>query len=156
MNKKTLFPFLTLVVLLIFNTPQKAQSNPGTTQTTQPAPATCGNDKKQFDALAKETETILYEAMKDLADMNRMQRKLKESLIASTMTPEQSATYVEALTNMCNAENQLMEWMKSYKRLDEMKPEEALKNLQEQKTLIEKSHAEIKTALAAGLKLPGN
>ncbi len=115
----------------------------------------CGNDKKQIDALAKETETIHDEAMKDLADMNRVARELKETLIASTMTPEQSAPYAEALTNMGNAENQMMEWMKNYKTLDEMKPEEALKYLQEQKTLIEKNRAEIKTALAAGLKLQG-
>lgn len=115
----------------------------------------CTDNKKQIDALSKETETIHDEAMKEMADMNRVARELKQNLIAATMTPEQSAVYNTVLTNMGNAENNMMEWMKGYKSTDEMAPADALKYIQDQKTLIEKNFAEIKAALAEGKKLQG-
>ncbi len=115
----------------------------------------CTDNKKQIDALSKETETIHDEAMKEMADMNRVARELKQTMIAATMTAEQSAVYNTVLTNIGNAENNMMEWMKGYKSTDEMAPADALKYIQEQKTLIEKNYAEIKSALAEGEKLQG-
>lgn len=115
----------------------------------------CNDDKKQIETLSKATETVHDEAMKDLADMNRIARELKETLVAATMTPEQSAVYDEVLTNMGKAENNMMDWMKNYQAIDAMAPADALKYLQEQKTLIEKNQVEIKAALEAGKKLQG-
>ncbi len=118
----------------------------------------CNNDKKQIEALYKETETIHNEAMKDLADMNRVARELKETIMVATMTPEQSAVYADALTAIGNAENTMMDWMKNFKPLVEintMPPADALKYLQQQKTLIEKNRADIKVAMEAGKKLQG-
>ncbi|MBC7777610.1 MAG: hypothetical protein H7246_19405 [Phycisphaerae bacterium] len=115
----------------------------------------CNNDKKQIETLTKETETIHDEAMKDLADMNRVARELKETIMVATMTAEQSAVYTDALTAMGNAENAMMDWMKNYKSPEEMAPPEAMKYLQEQKALIEKNRADIKAALEAGKKLQG-
>ncbi len=115
----------------------------------------CGNDKKQVEALAKETETIHDEAMKDLADMNRVARELKQTMIAAMMNPEQSAAYSDALTAMGKAENEMMDWMKNYKSPDDMSTADALKYLQAQKTLIEKNRADIKAAMEAGKKLQG-
>lgn len=115
----------------------------------------CNNDKKQIETLTKATETIHDEAMKDMAEMNRVAREIKASMIAMIMTPEQSAQYEKVLTSIGNAENNMMDWMKNYKNPDELKPAEALQYIQEQKTLIEKNHAEIKAALAAGKELQG-
>ncbi len=115
----------------------------------------CNNDKKQVESLIKETETIHDEAMKDMADMNRVARELKQTMIAAMMTPEQNAVYTDVLDKMGNAENGMMDWMKNYKSPDEMSSADALKYIQEQKTLIEKNQADIKAALEAGMKLKG-
>lgn len=115
----------------------------------------CGDDKKQIETLTKETETIHDETMKDMADMNRVARELKQTMISATMTPEQSAVYTQVLDNMGKAENEMMEWMKNYKTTDEMPGSEAIKYLQDQKMQIEKNRASIKAALEAGLKLQG-
>ncbi len=115
----------------------------------------CGNDKKQVETLTQATETAHDEAMKDLADMNRVARELKETMIAATMTAEQSAVYNDVLTNMGKAENSMMDWMKNYTSPNALAPAEALKYLTEQKTLIEQNRAEIKAALEAGKQLQG-
>ena len=113
----------------------------------------CNNDKKQVESLIKETETIHDEAMKDMADMNRVARELKQTMIAAMMTPEQNAVYTDVLDKMGNAENGMMDWMKNYKSPEDMSSADALKYIQEQKTLIEKNRADIKAALEAGMKL---
>ena len=115
----------------------------------------CGNNNQQIEILSKETMTIHDEAMKEMADMNRVARELKETMIAATMTPEQSAVYTDALNAMGNAENEMMDWMKNYKSPDDMAPADALKYIQAQKTLIEKNLAEIRAAMEAGKKLQG-
>ena len=115
----------------------------------------CNEDKKQVQALAKETETIHDEAMKDLADMNRVARELKQTMMAAMMNPEQSAAYTEALTAMGKAENNMMDWMKNYKSPDAMPAADALKYLQDQKALIEQNRVDIKAAMEAGTKLQG-
>ncbi len=115
----------------------------------------CGDDTKQIEALTLETEKIHDETMKDLADMNRVARELKQSMTATTMTPEQSAVYTETLTNMGKAENDMMDWMKNYKTTADMSSADALKYIQEQKMAIEKNKVSIKAALEAGTKLQG-
>jgi len=115
----------------------------------------CDNDKKQVDTLYKETEVIHDEAMKDLADMNRVARAIKDTLRVSTMTAEQSAVFTEALSTMGKAEDDMMAWMKNFKSPDELPSPEALKYLKEQKSLIEQNRADIRAALEAGKKLQG-
>jgi len=113
----------------------------------------CNDDKKQVESLQKETETIHDEAMKDMAEMNRVARAIKEFMISATMTPEQSSTFTTALTNIGNAENGMMTWMANYKAPTDQPAAEAIKYLQEQKKLIEKNRVEIKAATEAGQKL---
>jgi Na+/phosphate symporter len=117
--------------------------------------AACENEKKEIEALTKETETIHDEAMKDMADMNRVAREIKAFLISASMTPEQSAVYTETLLAIGKAEDDMMDWMKNYKSPEGMPPAEALKYLQEQKSLISKNQADIKAAMEAGKKLLG-
>lgn len=115
----------------------------------------CGNEKKQqIDTLIGETERIHDEAMKEMADMNRIARDLKQRMIAdSSMAAERKEAIMSTLTLMGKAENDMMEWMKNYKNPDGMPPVEALKYIQEQKNLIEKNQKDIKAALEAGQKL---
>lgn len=113
----------------------------------------CNNDKQQIEKLTKENNETHDTAMKELADMNRVARELKQFMISATMTPEQSAVYNDALTAMGRAENDMMDWMKDDKSTDEMPPTEAIQYLQERKKLIEKNLADIKAAMEAGKKL---
>lgn len=115
----------------------------------------CNEEKKQIDTLYKETEVIHDEAMKDLADMNRVARAIKESLRDSTITPDQSARYTDALSAMGKAEDDMMAWMKNFKSPDNLPGAEALQYLREQKALIEKNRSDIRAALEAGKKLQG-
>lgn len=113
----------------------------------------CNNDKKQVEALQNETEEIHNEAMKDLAEMNRVAAQLKEFMISASMTPSQSATYTDVLTTIGNAENEMMAWMANYKAPTDMPAPDALKYLQNQKNLIEQNHIAILAATEQGKKL---
>ena len=109
--------------------------------------------QKQVDALQKETEDFHDAAMKDMAEMNRVAREIKEFMISASMTAEQSATYTETLTTMGNAENEMMAWMANYKAPTDMPAAEALKYLETQKNLIEQNHIAIQAATESGKKL---
>ena len=117
--------------------------------------AGCGNENQKIDALQKETEKIHDEAMKDMAEMNRIARALKNTMISATMTAEQSAQYNEVLTAIGNAENEMMDWMKNFKMPDESTPNEAIQYLEQQKKAIAQNHANIKAAMENGKKLQG-
>lgn len=113
----------------------------------------CNEDKKQVEALQNETEAIHDEAMKDMAEMNRIGIEIKKFMIAASMTPEQSAVFTTTLTNIGNAENDMMAWMPTYKKPTDMPAPEAMKYLTEKKAQITKIHADIKAAAEAGKKL---
>ena len=107
------------------------------------------------EALKKETETIHDEAMKEMAEMNRTGRAIKDFMVAASMTPEQSTQYIEVLTAMGKAENDMMSWMANYKEPEGKSASEAVKYLTEQKKLIEANYADLKAATAAGKKILG-
>ncbi|MCC6282759.1 MAG: hypothetical protein IT262_19295 [Saprospiraceae bacterium] len=109
--------------------------------------------KKEIEALDKETMAIHDEAMKEMADMNRTSRAIKTFLTTATMTPEQSAVFSEALINMEKAEADMMAWMAQYKSPENKPAEEALAYLKDQKAKISKNRDDIHAALEAGKKL---
>jgi DNA-binding ferritin-like protein (Dps family) len=116
----------------------------------------CNNDQKAVDALLKETETLHDEAMKDMAEMNRSAREIKEFMFSATMTPEQNAAYTETLAKMGQAENDMMDWMKGFKAPAKDAPaKESMDYLTQQKERIQKNHADIKAAIEAGKNLLG-
>jgi hypothetical protein len=108
---------------------------------------------QQIDALQKETMDIHDAAMKDMADMNRVARTLRNHMASASMTPEQSAEYTKGLSAIGDAENEMMAWMRDYTEPKGKSPEEALKYLEDQKAKIAKNHENIKAALEAGKKL---
>ena len=113
----------------------------------------CNDDKSKVEALQKETENIHDQAMKDMAEMNRVAREIKDFMMSASMTPDQSATYTATLTAIGDAENGMMAWMTGYKSPSSLPAAEAMVYLREQKILIEKNAAAIKTATEAGKKL---
>ena len=109
--------------------------------------------KKQIETLKKETMAVHDEAMKDLADMNRVSRQLKEFMIVATMLPEQSEQFTAAFAKMEKAESDMMNWMSGYKEPEGVPAKEVIAYLQDQKQKIEKNRDDIRAALEAGKKL---
>jgi hypothetical protein len=113
----------------------------------------CSDDKKQVETLQTETETIHDDAMKDMAEMNRLAREIKQKIVADSLTSDEAAPFTAALANIGNAENNMMAWMADYKAPSDKPASEAVLYLQEQKKLIEKNYTEIKEATIAAKKL---
>jgi hypothetical protein len=117
--------------------------------------AACNSDQKKMEALKSETDTIHDAAMKDLADMNRVARAMKETVSAdSTMSAEKKAEFEQSLKAIGDAENNMTNWMMGYKIPEDAG--EAVKFLEEQKSAILANQQEIKTAMENGKKLLGN
>lgn len=109
--------------------------------------------KQQIETLKKETMDIHDEAMKDIATMNRVSRKLKEFMTVATMTPEQSEQFTAALAAIEKADDGMTDWMSAYEDPKGMQPAEAIRYLEEQKQKITKNRDDIRAALEAGQKL---
>ncbi len=109
--------------------------------------------KKQIETLKKETMDVHDEAMKDLADMNRVSRQLKDYLTVATMTPEQSEQFTATLAAIEKADDDMTAWMGSYEDPKGQEPAAAIQYLQEQKQKMEKNRDDIRAAIAAGKKL---
>ncbi|MEO0006785.1 MAG: hypothetical protein RJA20_981, partial [Bacteroidota bacterium] len=117
--------------------------------------AACNSDQKKMEALKSETDAIHDAAMKDLADMNRVARAMKETVSAdSTMSAEKKAEFEQSLKAIGDAENNMTNWMMGYKIPEDAG--EAVKFLEEQKSAILANQQEIKTAMENGKKLLGN
>jgi hypothetical protein len=116
--------------------------------------AACDNgNKKQIETLKKETMDIHDEAMKDLADMNRVSRKLKDVLISATMTPAQSEKYTAALAAIEKADEDMSNWMRDYEEPKGAPAAETIRYLEDQKQKISKNRDDIRAAMEAGKKL---
>jgi hypothetical protein len=113
----------------------------------------CNDDQQKVKALKTETETLHDEAMKDMAEMNRVAREIKQFILSASMTPEQSQGYADALKAIGDAENDMMSWMRDYKDPSDKPAAEALEYLNAQKAAMEKNKADILAATAAGKKL---
>ena len=117
--------------------------------------AACTSDQKKMEALKSETDAIHDAAMKDLADMNRVARAMKGMMISdSTMSAEKKAEFEQSLIAIGEAENNMTNWMMSYKVPET--PGEAVQFLEAKKTTILANQQEIKTAMENGKKLLGN
>ena len=92
-------------------------------------------------------------AMKDLADMNRVSRKLKDHMMVATMTPEQSEVFTAALAAIEKADDDMTAWMGAYEDPEGQEPAAAIQYLQAEKQKMEKNHADIRAATEAGRKL---
>lgn len=116
------------------------------------------NKRQAVETLQAQTMAIHDEAMKEMADMERTGRALKQ-LQASTDTlpasqPQRDAI-VQALTLIEKADADMMNWMQTYSAPDDKPVEEAVAYLNDQKQKIEKNISDIRAANAAGKQLLG-
>ena len=109
-----------------------------------------GND---LETLQTETMQIHDETMKDMADMNRIGRGLKQELeTLDSLAPRREAIR-EVLGQMKRAEEGMYYWMQQYSP-PENKPEaEAKLYLEDQKQKIGQNQRDMKAALEAGALL---
>jgi chaperonin cofactor prefoldin len=115
----------------------------------------CGQNRREVQALQSQTETIHDEAMKGIADMNRIGRQLKEKLTAlDSIAPQRDSIY-RILTQMNRADEEMQNWMVNYKAPDNLPAAEALQYLQGQKQAIDKNLKDIETALSEARQLLG-
>ena len=104
-------------------------------------------------ALEQETMRVHDEAMKEMADMNRVGRALKKEMeTLDSLTPRHRAIR-QALSQMKSAEAEMYDWMSNYQAPDKLPAEEAKRYLEDQKQKIEKNRQDLKAALEAGEKL---
>ncbi|MFN4081184.1 MAG: hypothetical protein ACK4NS_09805 [Saprospiraceae bacterium] len=117
--------------------------------------AACGkNAQKEVEKLHKETLAIHDDAMILIAQMKRMGRSLKQELSAQdSLSSERRQKLLEALSQMEAADEDMMNWMRDFSMPHGMKHEAALRYLNEQKTLIQKNHADISAAIESAKQL---
>ncbi len=111
------------------------------------------NGGGEIDTLKKSTLAIHDEAMKTMADMNRIGRMLKREMTALDTLAPRRETIRQALGRMKQAEEGMYAWMQQYTPPDDMKPEVAKPYLEDQKRKIEQNRRDIQEALEAGRSL---
>lgn len=105
------------------------------------------------EVLQTETMRIHDEAMKNMADMNRVGRGLKKEMETLDSLAPRRDTLRQVLGQMKKAEEDMYNWMRQYAPPDEL-PEEAAKRYQEdQKQKIEQNQRDLKAAMEAGQKM---
>lgn len=105
------------------------------------------------ETLQTETMRIHDEAMKNMADMNRVGRGLKKEMeTLDSLAPRRDALR-QVLGQMKKAEEDMYAWMQQYAPPDELPEEAAKRYLEVQKQKIEQNQRELKAALEAGEQL---
>lgn len=113
----------------------------------------CKGNSEELKKLDKDIMAVHDAAMKELADMNRTSRELKQFMTVALMTPEQSAKFTEVLGNMEKAEADMMAWMRDYKFPEGVPEAEAMAYLKDQQAKINKNKDDIHAATEAGKQL---
>lgn len=109
----------------------------------------CEN-RHDVETLEQETERIHDDAMRDMAEMNRIGRSLKKD---TTGTANRRDSIAAVLLQMTDAEADMMAWMTGYRAPKDKPKAEAIQYLTDQKTKIEQNHKDIRAALEAGKTL---
>ena len=114
------------------------------------------NNRQAVETLQTQTMAIHDEAMKEMADMARTGRALKQ--LRATMDtlpaskPRRDAIGT-ALTTIEKADADMMDWMQTYHAPDDKPVQEAIAYLNDQKQKMEKNLSDIRAANAAGKQL---
>lgn len=113
----------------------------------------CKGGSEEMKKLDKDIMAVHDEAMKEMADMNRVSREIKKFMTTALMTPEQSQKFTEVLTNIEKAESDMMSWMREYDFPKDKPQAEAMAYLQDQLVKITKNRDDIHAAHEAGKQL---
>lgn len=107
--------------------------------------------------LYEEAMTVHDEAMKDMGEMNRVGRELKAKVLTLDSTAADYATrkvaYDAALQHIEKAGDDMMSWMRDFKKPTELTSKNAVEYLQKAKTGIADNAADIKAAIEEGKAL---
>jgi hypothetical protein len=116
----------------------------------------CDN-REAITKLQTETENLHDEAMKEMAEMNRIARNMKKDpalLVETTAKNVRKDSILVVLTQIDKAEADMMSWMTTYVEPDEkMEKTAAITYLTEQKVKMEKNQKDIHAAVVAGKNL---
>ncbi len=112
-----------------------------------------GGENKEVDTLLNETMAVHDEAMKTMADMNRIGRLLKHELPELDSLTPRADSIRTALRQIKHAEEGMYNWMQQYQAPKDLPAEEAKAYLEDQKAKISQNQQEIRDALEAGLRL---
>jgi hypothetical protein len=113
----------------------------------------CNTEAGKLKTLHADTDRIHDEAMKDLAEMQRVKRSLKTYLSSAALPPEASKNHSDVLLLMEKADADMSTWMANYKSPDGMDEQAALQLMEEQKKGIERNLKDIRAAIEDGKKL---
>lgn len=114
------------------------------------------NNRQAVETLQTQTMAIHDEAMKEMADMERTARALKQLQAGIDTLPASKPrrdAIAAALTTIEKADGDMMDWMQTYQAPDDKPTEEALNYLKDQKQKIEKNISDIRAANAAGKQI---
>lgn len=139
MDKNTWIGLLIAALSIVFVLSQGAEKSPG-----------------KLETLEKATMQVHDEAMKEMADMNRISRSLKTELVTLDSLNPHSQAIRMVLKQMEQAEAGMMGWMQQYKAPVGQPEAEAERYFEQQKDMIEKNYREIRQAVEAGKELQGN
>lgn len=106
-----------------------------------------------LEILKTETMRIHDEAMKDMADMNRVGRALKKELGSLDSLAPRRDVIRQVLGQMKKAEEDMYDWMRNYTPPENEPVEKAKRYLENQKQKIEQNQRDMKAALEAGRSL---
>jgi hypothetical protein len=115
------------------------------------------DQRKEIKALQIETETIHDDAMKEMAEMNRIARNLKnDPVLKNDMKAinTRKDSILSVLHQIELAEADMMTWMTTYKEPDvKMEKNAAIAYLYDQKAKMVKNQQDIHNAVLAGKML---
>lgn len=111
------------------------------------------NNRQAVETLQDQTMAVHDAAMKDMAEMSRTGRALKQLLAQTDTLPAHKAlrdSIAVALTAIEKADADMMDWMQQYRKPDDKSVEEAVAYLNAQKQKIEQNLRDIQAATAGG------
>lgn len=108
------------------------------------------NPEQTLKALETETMRLHDEAMRDMAEMNRMGRAFKKEYAELDSLSPRRDSITRVLVLMRKAETDMEDWMRNFTVPEGKTQAEITAYLQQEKDKIAKNYADIKAALAQG------
>lgn len=115
-----------------------------------------GESRAEVKTLLDNTMAVHDEAMKEMAEMNRIGRMLRRDLTAADSLSGRADSVRAVLQRMNTAEEDMYEWMRQYAPPDNLPPAEAKTYLEGQHRAISQNQSDIRAARDAGKRLLGH
>lgn len=110
----------------------------------------CGTDQTKLKALEHEADQVHDEAMKDMAEMQRVKRKIQFLTRDSSMTAADKEKFAGVLQQIESADTDMSNWMANFKPSDGLKGDSAVVIMDRQLKDIIKNRDDIRNAITKG------